>query len=93
MGFIDRRLGGSQDINHYICYKKIDGNWILFNNKTVQYQKLIGSFHRIHLAFYRKLSNSEEYRIGLEDLSQRQSRTSKKVTGNLYSFNYITRFF
>ena len=93
MGFINRRLGGSRDINHYVCYKKIDGNWILFNDETVQYQKSIGSFHRIHLAFYQKLSNTEVYGIGLEDLSQRQSRMSKKATGNLCSFNYITKFF
>ena len=93
MGFIKRRPGGGQDINHYVRYKKIDGNWILFNDETVQHQKLIGSFRRIHLAFYWKLSNTEEYGIGLEDLSQRQSRTSKKATGNLFSFNYITRFF
>ena len=93
MGFIDRRPGGNRDINHYVCYKKIDNNLILFNDETVQYQKSIGSFHRIHLAFYWKLSNTEEYGIGLEDLSQRQSRTSKKATGNLSSFDYITRFF
>ena len=93
MGLIDRRLGGGHDMNHYVCYKKIDGNWILFNDHTVQYQKSIGSFHRIHLAFYRKLSTTEEYGIGLEDLSHRQSKRSKKATGNLCSFNYITIIF
>ena len=48
---------------------------------------------RIHLAFYQKLSTTQEYGIGLEDLSQRQSKMNKKATGNLCSFNYITIFF
>ena len=78
MGFINRRPGGHQYMNHYVCYKQIDGNWILFNDETIQYQKSIGSFHRIHLAFYQKLSTTEQYRIWLEDLSQRHSKLSKK---------------
>ena len=67
MGFINRRPGGHQYMNQYVCYKQMDGNWILFNDETIQYQKSIGSFHRIHLAFYQKLSTTEHYRIWLED--------------------------
>ena len=83
MGFIDRRPGGGPDINHYVTYKKIDNNWILFNNETVLYQKQIGSFHRIHLALYRKVTSTERYAIGLDEMSERQSETSKKARGKL----------
>ena len=83
MGFIERRPGGGRDMNHYICYKKIDGNWLLFNDESVKYQKSIGSFHHIHLAFYRKLSSTDEYEIGLGNLSKRTTRTSQRSKGNL----------
>ena len=70
-------------MNHYICYKKIDRNWLLFNDKTVKYQKSIGSFHRIHLALYRKVSSTDKYQIGLGNLTERTTRTSQRSKGNL----------
>ena len=88
MGFIDRRPGGGHDLNHYVSYKRIDGNWLLFNDKTVKYQKSIGSFHGIHLAFYQKLSTTHQCGIGLENLVERQSQTSKKAKGKFSLHNY-----
>ena len=70
-------------MNHYICYKKIDQNWLLFNDETVKYQKCIGSFHHIHLALYRKVSSIDEHKIGLGNLSERTTMASQRSKGNL----------
>ena len=52
VGFVDRHPGATKDTNHYVTYKLINDNWILFNDNLVQYQRNIGIVHRVNLVIY-----------------------------------------
>ena len=73
VGFVDRWPGATKNTNHYVTYKLIDDNWILFNDNLVQYQRNIGIVHRVNLVIYRKSMETRPYSIGLCDLSKRQT--------------------
>ena len=76
MGFVDRCPGSRKDQNHYITYKMIDKNWILFNDMLVQRQPSIGVVHQLNLVMYRQSSSTGPYSVRLLDLSQRQTKRS-----------------
>ena len=78
--FVDRGPGGTKDMNHYVTYKLIDDNWILFNDNLVQYQRNIGIVHRVNLVIYRKSMETRPYSIGLCDLSKRQTSASSSTS-------------
>ena len=76
MGFVNRHPGSRKNQNHYITYKMIDKNWILFNDMLVQRQPNIGVVHLLNLVIYRQSSSTGPYSIGLSDLPQRQTKRS-----------------
>ena len=97
--FVDRQPGATKNMNHYVTYKLIDDNWILFNNNLVQYQRNIGIVHRVNLVIYQNSMETRPYSIGLCDLSKRQtsarsstsySETTK--TGERSKVIYKTKF-
>ena len=80
VGFVDRCPGATKDMNHYVMYKLIDDNWILFNDNLVQYQRNIGIVHRVSLVIYQKSSKTMAYSIGLCDLYKSQTSTSSTTS-------------
>ena len=80
VGFVDRWPGATKNMNHYVTYKLIDDNGILFNDNLVQYQRNIGIVHRVNLVIYQKSSETRPYSIGLCDLSKRQTSGSSSTS-------------